>query len=158
MNQFMQEKWSWVEGSHAMRTQLLDSLSDADLNFNPGGQNMTLGALCREMGEVEHSYLQSLKNLTQDWSYRNMEAGLDTSTARLKSWFEKLDEEMQAVLSAFSDADLKKVIDRGGGFSVPVDLQMDIYLQALLIFFGKAAVYLKAMNKALPSQMKEWIG
>lgn len=158
MNQFMQEKWSWVEGTHAMRTQVLDSLSDADLSFTPGGQNMSFGALYREMGEVEHSYLQSLKNFTQDWSYRNTEAGLDTSTGQLKSWFEKLDEEMKAVLSAFSDADLKKTIDRGGGFIVPADLQMEIYLQALLIFLGKAAVYLKAMNKSLPGQMKEWIG
>ena len=36
---------------------------------------MTLGALCREMGEIEHSYIQSLKTFQQDWSYRNMEAG-----------------------------------------------------------------------------------
>ncbi len=42
MNRFMQEKWPWIEGSHEMRSQLLDVLSDAELAFNPGGQNMTL--------------------------------------------------------------------------------------------------------------------
>src|SRR5437867_6154719 len=42
MNRYMQEKWSWIEGTHAMRSQLLDILSDADLTFSPGGQNMTL--------------------------------------------------------------------------------------------------------------------
>ena len=61
MNRYMQEKWPWIEGTHGMRSQLIDILSDADLSFSPGGQNMTLGALLREMGETEYSYIQSLK-------------------------------------------------------------------------------------------------
>ena len=101
-------------------------------------------------------YVQSLKTFQQDWSYRNTEAGLERSTARLKAWFQSLDEEMKTTASAFSDEDLNKTIERG--FAVPVELQLEIYLQALLIFFGKAAVYLKAMNKPLPQQMQEWIG
>ena len=36
MNRYMQEKWSWIEGTHEMCSQLLDTLSDADLAFNPG--------------------------------------------------------------------------------------------------------------------------
>ncbi len=157
MNSYMQEKWPWIEGTHAMRTQFLDTLSDADLAFSPGGQNMTLGALCREMGETEHSYMQSLKTFKQDWSYRNTEAGLESSVARLQAWFQTLDEEMKATVSALSDEDLKKTVDRGG-YAMPVELQLDVYLQALLIFFGKATIYLKAMNKALPQQVQEYIG
>src|SRR5439155_14015704 len=61
MNRYMQEKWPWIEGTHGMRSQLTDILSDADLAFNPGGQNMTLGMLLREIGEIEHSYIQSLQ-------------------------------------------------------------------------------------------------
>ena len=157
MNRFMQEKWSWIEGSHEMRTQLLNILSDADLAFNPGGQSMTLGALCREMGEIEHAYVQSLITFKQDWSYHNEEADLDSSVARLKAWFQTLDDEMKATVSALSDEDLTKIIDRGG-FMMPVELQLDVYLQALLIFFGKATIYLKAMNKLLPQQIQEYIG
>ena len=157
MNSYMQEKWPWIEGTHAMRTQFLDTLSDADLAFSTGGQNMTLGALCREMGETEHSYMQSLKTFKQDWSYRNTEAGLESSVARLQAWFQTLDEEMKATVSALSDEDLKKTVDRGG-YAMPVELQLDAYLQALLIFFGKATIYLKAMNKALPQQVQEYIG
>src|SRR5947209_13620108 len=108
MNSYMQEKWPWIEGTHVMRTQLLDTLSDSDLAFSPGGQNMTLGALCREMGETEYSYIQSLKTLQQDWSYRNAEPGLEGSIAQLKSWFQTLDSQMEATVSAFSDDDLKK--------------------------------------------------
>jgi hypothetical protein len=158
MNRFMQEKWSWIEASHAMRTELLDTLSEADLAFNPGGQNLTLGVLCRQMGEIEHSYIQSLKTFKQDWSYRNPEAGLETNTAKLKAWYQTLDDQMKTAVSAFSDEDLKKLVDRSGGYSMPVEMQLDVYLQALLIFFGKATIYLKAMNKPLPETVQEYIG
>src|SRR5436305_6813390 len=157
MNRYMQEKWPWIEGTHALRVQLLDILSDTDLAFSPGGQNMTLGALCREMGEIEHSYEQSLKTFQQDWSYHNTEADLESSVARLKAWFQTLDDELKATVAALSDEDLQKTIDRGG-YSMPVELQLDVYLQALLIFFGKVTIYLKAMNKPLPQHIKEHIG
>lgn len=139
-----------------MRTQLMDTLHDADLAFNPGGQNMTLGALCREMGEIEYAYLHSLKTFKQDWTYRNTEPGLDQSVAKLKAWYNTLDADMQATVAAFSDEDFKKEIDRG--FKVTVSTQLDIYLQALLIFFGKATIFLKAANKPLPKMIEDWIG
>ncbi len=157
MNRYMQEKWPWIEGTHGMRSQLTDMLSDADLSFNPGGQNMTLGTLLREMGEIEYSYIQSLKTFKQDWSYRNTEAGLDSSISRLKAWYQTLDEQMKARVSDLSDEDLTKTIDRGG-FNMPVDLQLDVYLQALLIFFGKVTIYLKAMNRSYPQTIQEYIG
>ena len=157
MNRYMQEKWPWIEGTHGMRSQLLDILSDADLAFSPGRQNMTLGALCRELGEIEHSYIQSLQTFKQDWSYRNPEADLESSVAQLKAWFQTLDDELKAAVSALSDEDLTKTVDRGG-FALSVELQLDVYLQALLIFFGKATIYLKAMNKPLPEQINEYIG
>ena len=157
MNHYMTEKWPWIEGTHQMRSQLLDILSDADLTFNLGGQNMTLGALCRQLGEVEHSYTQSLKTFQQDWSYHNEEEALERSVARLKEWFQGLDDELEAAASALSDENLKKTIDRGG-YAMPVDLQLDVYLQALLIFFGKATIYLKAMDKQVPQQIQEYIG
>ena len=157
MNRYMQEKWPWIEGTHGMRTQLFDSLSDADLAFNPGGQNMTLGALCRQSGEIEYSYIQSLTTFKQDWSYRNTDAGLESNVAQLQSWYQTLDEEMKATVAALSDEDLKKTVDRGG-YAMPVELQLDVYLQALLIFFGKATIYLKAMNRSMPQQIEEYIG
>ena len=157
MSRIMQEKWPWIEGTHTLRAQLLDILGDGDLAFSPGGQNITLGVLVRETGETEYSYTQSLKTLKQDWSYRNTEEGLDGSVARLKAWLQTLDEEMQATVSALSDEDASKTIDRGG-YAMPVALQLDVYLQALLIFLGKATVYIKAMNRELPPQIQEYIG
>jgi hypothetical protein len=157
MNRFFQEKWPWIEATNAMRDEILNTLQDDDLNFNPGGQNMTLGALCREMGEIEYDYVQSLKAFTQDWTYRNTEPGLDSSTARLKAWYQALDGELKAVVEAFSDDDLKKTVMRDSGYQMPVELQLEVYLQALLIFTGKASIFLKAMNKPLPTSIKEYV-
>jgi hypothetical protein len=98
-----------------------------------------------------------LQTFKQDWSYRNPEADLESSVAQLKAWFQTLDDELKAAVSALSDEDLTKTVDRGG-FALSVELQLDVYLQALLIFFGKATVYLKAMNKPLPEQINEYIG
>ena len=156
MNQLMQEKWPWIDGSHQMRTQLLDLMSDADLAFSPGGQNISLGVLCREMGDTEYAYIQSLKTFNQDWSYHNTEAGLESSVAQLKNWYQTLDEELQTTVSAFSDEDATKTVNRGG-YPTPIGLQLDVYLQALLIFFGKVTIYLKAMNKTLPKEIQEYI-
>ena len=157
MNQYFQEKWSWIGGTHTERMQLLDTLSDADLAFNPGGKSLSLGALWRESGEIEHSYIESLKTFRQEWSWRNTEAGLEGSVAQLKTWFQTMDDEMNALVEAFSDDDMKKTIDRGG-FSMPVDTQLDVYLQALLIFLGKASIYFRMMGKPLPGQLQDFIG
>jgi uncharacterized damage-inducible protein DinB len=157
MSQMMSEKWSWIEAAQGMRSQMLDILSDADLAFTPGGQNMTLGALCRQMGEIEHSYSQSLKTFKQDWSYRNTDADLASSIARLKAWFQTLDGEMEATIAALSDEDATKAVDRGDA-PATVEFQLDTYLQAVLIFLGKASIYLQAMNKPLPQSFQDYIG
>lgn len=157
MSQFMQEKWAMYEGTHGMRDEVLDTLTDADLAFNPGGANMTLGALFREMGEIEYSYTQSLKNFTQNFDYHADEPGLDGSVPKLKAWLQSLDAEMKAALDALSDEDWQKPIKRDSGYETSIDFQMDIYMQALLISFGKLSVYLKAMNKPLTNAVKDWI-
>lgn len=157
MNRYEQEKWPWISGSHGMRTQVIDLISDADLTFNPGGTNHTLGAVCREMGEVEYAYIQSLRTFKTDFSYRHPDASVATSIDKLKAWYAELDNEMQTTVSALSDEDLQKTVDRGG-FAPTVDIQLDVYLQALLIFFGKLTVYLRVLNKPIPKDFQEYIG
>ena len=36
-------------------------------------------------------------------------------------------------------------------------MSLDIYTQAVLIFVGKATIYLKAMGKPLPPAVQNWI-
>lgn len=158
MNRLMEEKWSWVEGCHGMRTGLLETLSDTDLGFSPDGGNMTLGELLRENGEIEYTYIQSLKTFKTDWSYRNTEDGMTTHLSKLTAWFETLDADLKATLSAFSNEELSQLVERRGGYSMPIEMQVEVYLQAMFIFFGKATVYWRAMDKELPPSVKEYIG
>ena len=157
MSKFMDEQWPMFGGTLNMRAEMIDTLTDADLAFNPGGQNITLGALCRQMGEVDYSYIQSLKNFAQDWDYHNPDPKLETSVEALKAWYTDLEAQMKEVLSGFSDEDFKtKTISRNN-YAMPMEYQMQAYLQALVIFFGKATIYLKALNKPLTDRIAEWI-
>lgn len=157
MNRYMDKEWWWIEGSHELRDDMLGVLSDADLAFSPGGSNLTLGELFLQMGEVEHSYLQGVKTLAQNWEFHNTEDGLAASTTRLLTWFHDLDAELKHVVSALSDDDLAKEVTRGSGFKMPVDMNLDVYVQAVLIFAGKAVVYLRAMDKPIPKSVEDWI-
>lgn len=158
MNLFVQEQYPMFEMYQNMRNQLMEILVDEDLDFTPGGENLTFGALCREIGETEKSYIDSLKNLKQDFSYRNNEPGLEKSVQRLATWFAALDGELKSTLESFTDDEMQnRIVDRGGGFELPVWLQIDVYKEALLIFYGKASVYLKIMGKQRPPQWEDWI-
>lgn len=159
MNKIFQENYPLFAMYQALRNQLMEILSDADLTFQLAGDNKTLGVLCREIGEVQTSYIRSFKTLTQDFDYRNEEPGLEGSVTKLSSWFQALDEELKETIAAFTDEEIEtKRIDRGHGFILPILFQLEVYKEALLIFYGKVSVYLRAMEKARPEQWQEWIG
>jgi len=158
MNKILREYYDLFELYQALRSQLMALLHDDDMTFTPGGDNLTLGALCQEMGEVEYSYIQSFKTLTQNFDYRNDQPGLAGSVASLSTWFAALDEELKATISGFSDEELQtKIVDRGHNFKLPIHIQLEVYKEALLIFYGKVSVYLKMMGKERPHQWQEWI-
>ncbi len=159
MNTFMQQFGAIYSLTQVMREQLMDILNDSDLAFTPGGSNPTLGELCKEMGEVEYSYIESIKLFKHVWSYRNPEAGLTNSVDHLKTWYKQLDAQLKTAMENLSDEDLNKMLERSSGEgAVTVGTELHIYREALLIFYSKAAVYLKAMNKTMPKQWQGWIG
>src|SRR4030095_62673 len=113
----------------------------------------------RDMGEVEHIYIQSFKTLQLDWSYRNNEPGLASSVERLKAWYRALDDEFEAVIRGLSEDDLhNKKIDRGHGLTPSLFVQFQIYHEAILMFYAKASVYLKALQKPYNDQWRAGIG
>ncbi|MBZ0287994.1 MAG: hypothetical protein K8I30_10295 [Anaerolineae bacterium] len=139
-----------------LRTDIMNAMTDADLAYKLPN-NPTLGELCRVMGDVERSYIDSFKTLKQVWDVRNTEPGLEGSVERLKAWYEALDEEFVTVLKAIPDADLQtKMIDRG--WPIPLGGQFHVYREALLIFAARCSVYLRAMGKPLSQQVQDWIG
>jgi hypothetical protein len=158
MNSLIKEEFPLHE-TQKLRYDLMKTLTDGDLAYKLPGDNPTLGELCREMGEIEHTYIHSFRTLKQDWSYRNSEPGLANSVERLQAWYKTLDEELEAVLREFSEEDLhQKQIDRGHGFFPSPYVQFQIYREAILMFYAKASVYLKALQKPVSGQWQAWIG
>jgi hypothetical protein len=159
VNSIMTGYYPTFELYQAMRNQLMEILTDADLDYTPGGANPPLGVLCRELGEVERAYIESFKTFTLDFSYRNPEPGLEHSVARLSAWFADLDRELKATIAGLSEDDIRqRVVDRGGGFTLPPQITLSVYNEALLIFYGKVIVYLRAAGKLVPEQWADWLG
>jgi hypothetical protein len=146
-----------------LRDQLMETLSDEDLRLRLGGETASLGALCREIGEIEQTYAESFRTFRQDFSYRNPDPELEHSVAALNGWFAELDRELMASVQALSEDDIvNRRIIRGDFeeeyFSPLPKTQLDVYREALLIFYGKVAVYLRAIERPFPGQWGDWIG
>lgn len=143
--------------TQAIRSELMNALTDAELAYRLPGANPSLGELCREMGQVETAYIDSFKTFKQSFSYAPVDPALETSVEKLKSWYAQLDGDLDAALTAIKDLDTQATfIDRG--WPMPLGGQFHTYREALLIFYGKATCYLRALGKPLPRQMSSWIG
>jgi hypothetical protein len=146
-----------------LRNQLMELLSDDDLAFRPGPRTASLGELCREIGDIERSYVEALRTFRQDFDWRNPDPGVETSVARLRSWYAELDRDLLAAAEALTEGDIaSRRITRGDydvdGFSPLAAQELDIYREALLIFYGKVSIYLRLMGRELPRHWQEWIG
>ncbi|MBI1257097.1 MAG: hypothetical protein GC204_06475 [Chloroflexi bacterium] len=144
-----------------VRALLLSLMTDAELAYRLPGDNGTLGALCRLMGQVEQSYIDSFSTFQHSFDYPAVDPGLETSVAKLTAWYEQLDQDLYAVLQALSDDDCQnRLIERGDplNYALSVGAQMLCYREALLIFYGRATLYLRALGKPLPQQVIDGIG
>jgi uncharacterized damage-inducible protein DinB len=156
MNRLIEEE---LPGNLDLRDQLLELITDQDLAYKLPGDNPTLGQLCEEMGRIQQIYAKSFRTLEMDWKYRGSSPQAPNSVAALVAWFAALDAELLAALSELSDDDLEsKQVDRGHGFNPALFVQFQIYREALLIFYAKASVYLKALGKPYNQHWKAWVG
>lgn len=145
-----------IQGALMMRHGALNQLHTDDLSFSLSGATQTLGELLKSSGNLQHSYTQSFRTLKQDWSSQAVADELATIDD-LKTWLSELDNDMNAMLSALTEDDLSKQIDRGNGVIRTVEQQLEIYVQALMIFFGKLVVYFQAMDRELPPSIQHYI-
>lgn len=157
MNGDIKQFWNLNRMYTQLRDELMASLTDDDLAFSSGGDNPTLGALCRELGETQHAYVQSFKSFKIDFGYRVNDDSYQGSVAKLKAWYAELDQQLEAVLETVTDEDVaNKKMDRDG-YEAPVHISLDILREALLIFYGKVSVYLKAMGKERTQMWRDWV-
>src|SRR5579871_2284670 len=157
-NSLVTNDLSGMHQTQKIRVDLMNLLNDADLAYKLPGDNVTLGALCRAMGETEQSYIDSFKTFKLEWGYGKSDPALAASVEKLKAWYQTLDQQFDAAIEALSDADIQtKPVDRGS-FAPSVPVQFHIYREAQLIFYAKAICYLRALEKTPPPQMASWIG
>jgi uncharacterized damage-inducible protein DinB len=156
MNSILNNYYPVFELYQSLRTRLLDILTDEDLFYRINDRTETLAELCRDIGETEMAYIDSFKTFKQDFSYRHEAI---TTIQQLGRWWARLDEELKTAISALTEEDIQnRTIYRGENFQVSPPINLTIYNEALLIFYGKVSVYLRAMGKRLPQQWQEWIG
>jgi hypothetical protein len=148
-----------IRGHHSMRDHLLTVVSEADLAYKLPGQNPTLGELLVELGNVQGVYTQSFETLTLDWRHRQVPPPAPITIASLQTWFVAQDDAMRKALSRFTDEQLQvDQIDRGHGFIASPFVQVQIYREAVYIFYGKLSVYLKALERDAGEEWAAWVG
>lgn len=136
-----------LRGHHRLRDQLLEVVSDADLEYRLPGQNPSLGELLVEMGEVQGVYTHSFETFTLDWSHRALPPPDPVTVAGLQAWFAALDTAMDSAMSRLTETELREDrVDRGHGFIASPFVQYEIYREAIYIFYGKLSVYLRALG------------
>ena len=158
MNTIMESYYPIFRLYLSLRDQMMDLLEDGDLDFRLAGSNPTLGTLCREIGEVQRCYIESFRTFEMDLTFKVDKPELEQSVEKLAKSYAELDEELEEAISALKQNELdSRKIDRGGDFIISPQIQLEIYKEALLIFYGKTSVYLKALGKELPEQWQHWI-
>jgi hypothetical protein len=152
----MEKYGELLQDTQDFRPLLLSLLEDSDLEFALPG-NMTLGELCREMGETEVGYVKSFSAFNHEWGYKHPDPAVTTSLAALQAWYQALDADLGAALNALTEDDIANKRVRGGGWA-SMEKELQLYREALLMFYAKAGVYLRALGKPLPAIWIDWMG
>jgi hypothetical protein len=146
-----------------LRTELTDLLVEHDLAFRPGEGVPSLGELCREIGDIEASYIEAFRTFRQDFGRRESDPAVARSISALRAWYADLDARLRVALESLSEDDIagRRIVREDfdvADFSPLPAQELDIYREALLIFSGKVSVYLRLMGRDLPAHWAAWIG
>jgi len=146
-----------------LRDELMELLTDDDLSYRPGAAAFSLGELCREIGEIEHSYVEAFRTFRQTFDWRNPDQRMERSVVALREWYADLDRRLAIALEALTEDEVadERVTRRdfdAEEFAPLPRQELDVYREALLIFYGKVSIYLRTMGKVLPGHWQAWIG
>jgi len=155
VNRLLKNHREFLDMNHQLRQNVLEAVSNSDLEHRLGGTTLSLRRLLLEQGEFQAAYTRSFRTCELRF---DVAAPTDVDTlAQIQAWFAQLDGEMIEVLEALEDADLKRPVDRGGRYSPPVEICFHTYRETLLIFAAKASVYLRALGRELSPQISNWV-
>lgn len=152
----LEKPYRQVRESLVPRDELFAVLTNAELAFSPGGGNPPLGELCVRLGETAHTYAESFRTFKADFSFRCEDANLARNVERLQAWHSEKDAALAAALALLTAADANRTIARDGE-QIPLAEHLLVYNEALLLFYGKVYVYLRAMGPKLPNKWGDWV-
>jgi hypothetical protein len=148
-----------IRGHHSMRDHLLTVVSDADLAYKLPGLNPTLGEVLVELGNIQGVYTHSFETSTLDWAHRQLPQPAPITISTLEAWFQSHDDAMSSALSRFTPDDLHvDRIDRGHGFIASPFVQVQVYREAVYIFYGRFSVYLRSLERDAGAEWAAWVG
>lgn len=154
MNRLIAQKENLIDLTHHLRTEILNAITDADLDKTLGGTTLSLRELLLEQAGFQRAYTALFKTFELKF-----EDAIPDPTVRLeaiRTMFSSLDADMISALGALTDDDLKRGIQRGS-HTLPLEITFYTYRESVFIFTAKASVYLRALGHALPPQVKSFV-
>ncbi len=154
MNKLIAQKNTLIDLTHNLRTEILNAISDADLDKTLGGATLSLRALLLEQAGFQRAYTELFRTFALKF-----EPPVPDQTIALeaiKTMFSALDADMIAALGALSNEDLAQKVDRSN-YKIPLEVTFYTYRESVFIFAAKASVYLRALGYALPPQVAGFI-
>ncbi len=155
MNKILTQQANLIDLTHNLRTEILNAITEADLNTKLGGQSLSLRELILEQGTIQMAYIECFRSFELRFDHAAPESV--QSLEEIKTWFAQLDSSLIAALGALSDDDLKRGVPRSK-YTVAAEIVFYTYRESVMIFAAKASVYVRALGHALPGQVKSWIG
>lgn len=157
MNRLTEQRTHLIDLTHTLRDTVFGEMTDADLDFSPGGAALTLRRLLLEQAEIQAAYAQSFRSLKLKFDVAAPEEV--QTTAQIQAWFAELDAELFSALDHLSNADLSRPHDPRGQMSprYTVETSFHTYRESVLIFAAKASVYLRALGREVPQLMKSFV-
>ena len=131
MNRFMKRYPELMELNQKLRHDVLDAISDEDLGRTLGGDTLSLAELLLQQGRWEDDYVQA--------------------------WFHGIEQSIKTTLEAMSDEELSRPVKRGH-HSLPLEITAYTYRESLIIFAGKASLYLRSLGRPVSAHLKGFVG
>ncbi|WP_293913673.1 hypothetical protein [Deinococcus sp.] len=155
MNRLTPQKAALFELTHNLRSEILAALQGEDLSFSLGAQTLTLRQLLTEQGQIQASYTRLFETL--ELTFDASAPGSLSTVPEFTAWFTRLDADMWAALCALSNEQLDQPVQRGS-HAVPLGMTFYTYRESVFIFAAKASVYLRALGRELPKQVRGFVG
>ena len=155
MNRLMKRYPELMELNQKLRHDVLDAISDEDLGHTLGGDTLSLAELLLQQGRWEDDYVQAWRTL--EMRHGSQSAPEQQTVAGFRAWFADIEQAVRTTLEAMSDEELSRPVKRGT-HSLPLEITVYTYRESLIIFAGKASLYLRSLGRPVSAHLKGFVG